>query len=264
MNESRGSDAFPAVKTQTAVLFGRLAIQQMRSPTTYINLVIALFFLAVYEGAFGGSKEIERLTGASFLTFILPVVILNAAIGGSISGQALVADLESGYFRRLLTLPVSRTALVLAPMLFGALIVTVQAVLVLAIGCALGAGVQTGLAGAAVLVLFALLWGLAFAGYSVATALLTRNAAATQTASFIFFPLIFLAPTFLPREALQGWLRVVSAGNPTTYVLEAMRSLMIVGWDEEKLAVGFAVIGGFSLLTLVWATRVARRTTERA
>jgi len=244
-------------------LYGRLARQGLRSPETYVNVVLSLFFLAVYTGAFGGADEIERLTGASFVTFILPLSILNAAIAGSVAGQVLVADLESGYLRRLLTLPVGRTALVLAPMLLGATLVTVQAGLVLAVGLLVGAELEAGLAGGLLIIGLALLWGLAFGGYSVATGLLAGNAAGAQTAVFLFFPLIFLAPTFLPRESLQGWLEVVSTVNPTTYVLEAMRGLLIDGWDAGQLATGFGVLGVLVGLSLLWAARVAGRVTAR-
>jgi ABC-type multidrug transport system permease subunit len=249
---------------QTRLLFGRLLRQQLRSGLTYGNLLISLFFLAVYVGAFGEAGAIERLTGADFLTFILPVTILNASIAGSSAGQVLVADLESGYLRRLLTLPVSRVALVLAPMLVGAVLVCAQAVLVLALGLVLGAEVAAGVGGLLVVLALALLWGLAFAGYSVATGLLTGNAAAAQFATFLFFPLIFVAPTFLPREALEGWLETAAAFNPTTYVLEGMRALLIDGWDLGPVALATAVIGALCLLSLWWAARVATRTTARA
>lgn len=192
------------------------------------------------------------------------MTVLNAAIAGAIAGQLLVADLESGYLRRLLTLPVSRVAVVLAPMLVGATLVTLQAALVLVLGMILGAESSTGLAGLLVVLGLALLWGLAFAGYAVATGLLAGNAAGAQTAVFVFFPLIFLAPTFLPRDELQGWLATASVGNPTTYVLEAMRGLLIEGWDAGQLAVGFGVIGVLCVLSLLWAVRVARRMTARS
>ena len=247
----------------TLPLYVRLARQALRDPATYVNVLLSLFFLAVYTGAFGDSDAIERLTGASFLTFILPLSILNAAIAGSAAGQVLVADLESGYLRRLLSLPVARTAIVLAPMLLGATLVVVQASFVLAVGVLVGADVQAGLGGALVILGLALLWGLAFGGYSVATGLLAGNAAGAQTAVFLFFPLIFLAPTFLPREQLQGWLASVSAANPTTYVLEAMRSVLIDGWDAGTLAVGFGVVAVLCALSLLWATRVAGRVTAR-
>jgi len=248
----------------TLHLYRRLVRQSLRSPETYVNVVLSLFFLAVYTGAFGGSDAIERLTGASFLTFILPLSILNAAIAGSAAGQVLVADLESGYLRRLLSLPVARTALVLAPMLFGATLVTVQATLVLLVGLLVGADLEAGIGGGLVVLALALLWGLAFGGYSVATGLLAGNAAGAQTAVFVFFPLIFLAPTFLPRDQLQGWLETVAAVNPTTYVLEAMRSVLIEGWDAATLAAGFGVVGVLCIVSLLWATRVAGKVTARS
>ncbi len=245
-------------------LYGRLLRQQLRSPVTYGNLVVSLFFLAVYAGAFGDTAAIERLTGADFLTFILPVTILNAAIAGSAAGQIMVADLESGYLRRLLTLPVSRVAVVLAPMLVAATLVGGQATVVLAIGLVLGVEIASGPAGLLVVLGLALLWGLAFGGYSVAAGLRAGNAQAAQTATFLFFPLIFLAPTFLPREALAGWLATASAVNPTTYVLEAMRALLIDGWEAGPILAGLAVIGALCALSLWWATSVARGVTGRA
>jgi ABC-2 type transport system permease protein len=247
----------------TLALYRRLVRQALRDPSTYVNVVLSLFFLAVYTGAFGGAEGIERLTGASFLTFILPLSILNASIAGSAAGQVLVADLESGYLRRLLSLPVARTALVLAPMLLGATLVLVQASLVLVVGLLVGAELEAGAGGGLVILALALLWGLAFGGYSVATGLLAGNAAGAQTAVFIFFPLIFLAPTFLPRDELQGWLGTVSAANPTTYVLEAMRAMLIDGWDVGVLAAGFGVVAVLCAASLVWATRVAGRITAR-
>ena len=250
--------------THVLPLYRRLLRQSATSPETYGNLVISLFFLAVYTGAFGDTAAIERITGADFLTFILPLTVLNAAIAGSAAGQILVADLESGYLRRLLALPAPRVAIVLAPMLVGATLVVVQALLVLSLGLAFGAQLESGPAGLAAVLALALLWGLAFGGYSVASGLLAGNAAGAQTAVFVFFPLTFLAPTFLPREALAGWLETAAAFNPTTYVLEAMRSLLIEGWEAGPLLAGFGVVAVLCVLTLAWASRVAGRVTARA
>ena len=76
-------------------------------------------------------------------------------------------------------------------------------------------------------------------------------------------PLVFLAPTFMPRAQLQGWLQVAASLNPTTYVLETMRGVLIGGWNPGQLASGFAVIGALCIAATLWATRVARRTTSR-
>ena len=88
---------------------------------------------------------------------------------------------------------------------------------------------------------------MAFAGYAVFIALRTKNAAATQAATFAFFPLIFLSTTFVPMEYITaGWLKVAATINPTTYVFAAMRSLLNDGWQAGPLLVGFAVVGAFA------------------
>ena len=89
------------------------------------------------------------------------------------------------------------------------------------------------------MVVLAFLWGMAFAGYAVFMALRTKNAAAAQAATFAFFPLIFLSYTFVPKEYVTaGWLKVAATINPTTYVFDAMRSLLNIGWDAHVAARG--------------------------
>ncbi|MFP3360318.1 ABC transporter permease, partial [Planococcus sp. SIMBA_143] len=88
----------------------------------------------------------------------------------------------------------------------------------------LGLDVKTGFAGVLFVLLIAIGWGLAFAGYSVGIALRTRNAQAAQAGTFIFFPLIFLSTTFVPYELIEAqWLKIAATINPTTYVFESMR-----------------------------------------
>jgi ABC-2 type transport system permease protein len=69
---------------------------------------------------------------------------------------------------------------------------------------------------------------------------------------------------FLPFDQLAPWIQVIARVNPTTYMLEGMRSLMIEGWQAWPLAK--AVIAGslFAIVTLTWAARVAIRKTSRA
>lgn len=249
---------------QVRLLLGRLGRRTLRTPAVTIpNIAISLFFLLVYQGLLGHSGPVSALVGGNYVNFILPVSILSASVSGGAAGLILVEDAESGYLRRQLTMPLSRAAIVIAPILLGALQVAVQALLLVLVGLAIGADPHTGLLGVLAVIGFALLWGLGFAGYSVATGLRTGNAAAAQAATFIFFPLIFLAPTFLPIGQLSPTLRVIAHVNPTTYVLEAMRALLITGWRTAPLLDGLAAGGGFALLMLVLAVAVARRETAR-
>lgn len=254
-----------AFGTQVWLLTGRFLGNAIRQPAVILpNLGISIFFLIVYYGSFGDSPAVVQLTGGNYLNFVLPVTVLFASISGGAAGLTLVEDLESGYFRRQLSMPLSRTAMVLSAMLLGAIQVTVEAILIIGLGLVLGADPAAGALGLLALLFFSLLWGLGFAGYSVATGLLTGNARAAQSATFIFFPLLFLAPVFLPFDQLAPWIQAVARVNPTTYMLEGMRSLMIDGWEAWPLAKALIAGSAFAVVTLFWAARVAVRKTSRA
>ena len=251
--------------TQVSLLTKRLLLKTLREPAVTIpNLAISAFFLFTYNGAFGSSGVTQFPgVGGNYLNFILPVSVLFASLSGGASGLTLVADLETGYFRRQLSMPLSRAAIVLAAILLGAVQCLAQAVLIVGIGLLLGADPASGILGLIALLGFSLLWGMGFAGYSVATGLKTGNAQAAQAASFIFFPLMFLAPVFLPMEQLAGWIQAIAKVNPTTYMLEAMRSLMIEGWVASSLLKGLAAGGIFAAITLGAAVKVTRSKTSR-
>jgi ABC-2 type transport system permease protein len=150
-------------------------------------------------------------------------------------------------------------------MFSGAVVLVVQVILIVLLGLILGLDPASGFAGLVLVVFFAFLWGMGFAGYAAFMALRTKNAAAAQAATFAFFPLIFLSSTFVPREFIEvRWLKIAATVNPTTYVFEAMRSLLLTGWEAKPVFTGLAVVLGFSTLTGVLALIEARRATSLA
>jgi ABC-type multidrug transport system permease subunit len=91
----------------------------------------------------------------------------------------------------------------------------------------------------------------------------TRSAAASQAATFAFSPLIFLSTTFVPKAYIAStWLRWVATINPSTYVFDAMRSLLNEGWYAKPLLVGLAFVLGFATLTGWLALNQARKATQ--
>lgn len=249
------------------VLTGRSLRVTLRIPFAVIpNLVISLFFLFVYQGGLSGIAAMPSFQGASYLNFILPVAVVSGAVGGAgSSGQALVRDLETSYFTKLRLTPVSRTALVLAPMIAGMLQLVVQTILILLVALAMGLSVPTGVGGMLMVIIYAAGWGLAFAGYSVASALRSKNGQAAQAATFIFFPLLFLSDTFVPISLIHAhWMRIAAHINPTTYVFNAMRAVLETGWKARPLIDGALAIAILAAITLTFAVYTAARTLRRA
>ena len=194
------------------LLVGRSLRTYLRQPAALIpNTAISVFFLFVYNAGLSSVSELPGFEG-SYLAFILPVAIVSAAIGGaSIAGDALVRDSESGYFTKLLLTPTQRLAIIWGPMIAGGVILVAQVTLIIVIALFMGLTSATGPLGYLVIIAFAFLWGMAFSGYSVWFALRTRSGAATQAATLVFFPLIFLSSTFVPEEYITaGWLKVAT------------------------------------------------------
>lgn len=222
---------------QLLLLTWRTLVTIFRTPESILPPVaISLFFLVIYESTLGKASAFLPNIGGNYLGFILPLSIVSASLSGAgIAAQNMVRDIERGYFDKMLLTPVKRTTLLFGPILAGALILGIQASLVLGVALLMGLEPATGVPGMLVLVGLAILLGTGFAGFTVSAALGSGNAAATQGASFIFFPLTFLAPTFVPLDLLDGWLKTAATYNPITYVMQAMRSLLNTGWDATLI-----------------------------
>ncbi len=251
---------------QITMMAWRSLVTTFRIPAAIIpGIIISVFFLFVYTGSLGNASNfLPGLAGKSYLAFILPVSIVSSALSGAgVAGQAIVRDIENGYFDKLLLTPISRSALLLGPMIAGAVTLGLQTVIVLAVGILLGLQSATGVAGMLVVVGMALLLGVGFSGFTVSVALRSGSAAATQGGSFLFFPLTFLTATFVPVSLLSGWIKTAAVFNPITYVLEAMRSVLLDGWQGDVLASGVASAAVLGIVLFIFALLSLRSRTAR-
>ncbi|MBK8135224.1 MAG: ABC transporter permease [Chloroflexi bacterium] len=250
---------------QLAMLTRRTLITNFRDPASILPpLLISVFFLLVNSATLSGAAQFF-LAGQSYLGFIVPLTIISSALSGaSIAGQSIVRDIERGYFDKLMLTPVNRAALVLGPMIAGALILTIQTSVILGLALLMGLQPNTGAVGLLATLVFATFIGVSFAGFTVGVALFTGSASATGGASFLFFPLTFLTATYVPFELLTGWIRTAALYNPITYPLEAMRALINTGWDGDLMLRGLGsclLMGGVLFLFAMQGlrTRVKRR-----
>lgn len=246
----------------TFFLTRRSILASFRNPFVYIpNFAISLFFLFVYTAGVGAVSALPELKGVSYIAFILPVAIVSSALGAASGAvDALVKDLESGYFARLMLTPVSRFSIVLGPIVTGMLQLLLQALLLILVAVLMGLRIDSGLNGLLMILLLVTGIGLAFTGYAGAIALATKSAQAVNMGTMIFFPLLFLSTTFVPLELLQGWFKVAALINPTTYIFDGMRAVLIEGWMPGYQLYGLLVGFGGALMTIILATLMARKT----
>jgi len=219
-------------------------------------LVIPLFFYFVNIGALEKVAEAQGSV-SDFRAFQLPVAIIFAVTGIS-RANALVLDIQGGYFDRLLMTPIRRLALLLGLMVADFATVVCLTVPVLGLGLALGVGFKTGFLGAVVFILMGAAWGLAFTGFPYAIALKTGNPAAVNMSFVLFFPFAFLTTAFLPKASLTGWLATVATYNPVTYLLGGMRALVLTGWDRGPILEAVAAIVGIGIVSMTLALLALR------
>src|SRR6188472_2586117 len=176
-------------------------------------------------------------------------------VTGVSRAQALVVDVQSGYFDRLLLTPVRRSAILVGHMVADVTVSSVLCVPILALAFALGINFETGALGVLMFIVIAALWSLAFAGFGYAIALKTGNPAAVNSSFLLFFPFLFLTSSYVPRDQLSGWLDTVATFNPVTYLLEGLRSLIYGGWawDDIGAALAAIVIVGAVSMSLCFA-----------
>jgi ABC-2 type transport system permease protein len=231
----------------------------LRVPSAVIPpLFIPVFFLVVNTAALGNLSNSPVLAGTNYVAFFVPVsILLTVSSAGSGSGLALVQDIDAGYFDKLLLAPISRTSVLVSRLMVDGTRAGAQALLVV-VSLLIGGEVAAGVPGVVLLVVMSFLFGLAYAGIGLTIALRTGSTEATQASFIIFFPLVFLAPTFVPLDFLAEWLQTVAQLNPVTYVLLGMRSLTTEGIVVAELAKAFAAILGLTALLQFSAFRALR------
>jgi ABC-2 type transport system permease protein len=231
--------------SDSLTLGGRSIREALRTPDSlFPSVFIPLFFLVVNVGQTARifpSGATDFLKGQNYAAFQLPASLLLSASFGA-AALYLVEEIEGGYFDKLRATPISRMAIIIGRLWaeFGK--TAVLTALMVALSLPFGIRVKSGPLGFLVLLLLVSLWGVVFSGFMQLVAIKTRSAAATQGASMVFFPLLFVTPNFVPRNMLTRPMEIAASINPVSYVMEGARSLILDGFDWVVLARGFAVV----------------------
>jgi ABC-2 type transport system permease protein len=242
---------------------GRRGLREaLRQPDAlFMTMFIPLFFLVVNTGQAAEifpSASTDFLEGQGYGAFQLPITLLLAASFG-MAALFLVEEIEGGYFDKLRAIPVPRYAIVLGRLVAEGVKGVVLSTVIVLLALPFGITIASGIPGFLLLVLLSSLWGVVYAGFMQLIALKTRSAAATNSGGLIFFPLLFLTPNFVPRELLTEPMEVAATLNPVTYLMEALRSLILDDLAWSKIWPGFAVLFALGAVMLVLNIRMIQR-----
>ena len=247
---------------QVVQLGRRSIVRTLRQPANIVSaLVFPMFLLAVNSGGLKAETHLPGFPTDSFVAFALAVPFIQGALFATMNaGTDLARDIQTGFLNRLSLTPMRGIA-VLAGQLGGAMALgLLQAMVYLTVGLIIGVRLASGPAGVVVLFAFMLLVTLAFGSFGAFAALRTGSGEAVQSLFPVFFVFLFISSMNIPRNLIDAtWFRDLATVNPVSYLLEAVRSLIILGWDAQALALGFGISIVLVIVALAlasWALRV--------
>ena len=237
------------VARQIFLIARRSVLRTARQPGVWIPpLTFPLMLMAVNSNGLRAATHLPGFPTTSFLAFFLPFSFMQGALFASgIAGVDLARDIDTGFLNRLALTPVRGSALLLGQVGGAVGIGAVQAVLYLTVGLIAGVRFVSGAPGAFVMLVLALLIAIGFGALGLWMALRTGSGEGVQSQFPLLFFLLFISSMNLPRNLIEvGWFRDLATINPVSYMIEALRSLVIEGWNGQALALGF----GFTFLLI--------------
>jgi ABC-2 type transport system permease protein len=234
-----------------------------------LNLVLSVAQPAIWLVFFGAGVEraidAEVIGTDDYVGFMLAGIVTFTIVGNGVSGaMPLLWDKETGYLDRLMSMPIARSSVIVSRFVFQVAQQSAQILLVVLVALVLGVRIAAGPLGLLViLVAAALLTMSVTAAFSALAYAVPQHGTFFAIAGFVTLPLLFMSNAFVPLDAMPGWMEAVARLNPLTYAIEAMRTLVVDGWDA---GVGWSlvVLALVAVACLAAGTRQFRkRTGER-
>ena len=243
---------------QVWLIARRSIVRTFRQPGTWIPpLTFPLMLMAVNSNGLRAATHLPGFPTRSFLAFFLPFSFLQGALFASgIAGTDLARDIDTGFLNRLALTPVRGSALLLGQIGGAVGLGALQAVVYLTVGLIAGVHLDSGVAGAFLILVLAVLIAAGWGALGLWLALRTGSSEGVQSVFPLLFFVTFISSMNLPRNLIEvPWFRDIATINPVSYMIEGLRSLVIVGWDRQALALGF----GLTILQIVVSMTLAAR-----
>lgn len=250
-----------STSTQVVELARRSILRTLRQPASIVPaLLFPLIFLALNSGGLASATRMPGFPTDSYLAFFLSAPFIQAALFATMgAGTDVAKDVQTGFVSRLALTPTHGNALLFGQ-LAGVLAVSLfSSLMFLIVGLIAGVTFESGLPGMVLIMVLATVISIALSSIGVMLGMRSGSGEAVQGMFPLFFVFLFLSSLSMPRPLIeQDWFRTIATYNPVSYLLEAIRSLIITGWDGRALALGFAIAITLATVSVFGASRAVR------
>jgi ABC-2 type transport system permease protein len=230
----------------------------VRKPDALISaFMLPILILVMFVYLFGGAT----IFGATYVTYVVPGVILLCAIVGSATTAITVCqDMTGGIIDRFRSLNVPGATIVGGHVVASLVRNVVSTALVFGVAYAMGfrphATVAGFLGAAGILLLFVA----AVSWLCAAFGLLVTSIEAANSAMFLMF-VAYASSAFAPVRTMPSWLRGFAGHQPVTPITESIRALLLGQPAGSRLWVALAWCCGLLLVSAAGSALLFRRRT---
>ncbi len=217
---------------QTATLGRRAVIRTARQPANVIfPLIFPMLLVAVTAGGLKPATNLPGFPTNSILAFVIAIPFIQGALLATINANVEFArDIQTGFLNRLALTPVRGLVLLVGQLGGLVTIALAQGVFYLVVALAFGVRLETGIGGAALLLVLETVIALAFASFGTWAALRTGSTEAVQGLFPVFFVFLFLSSMNMPRNLIEtDWFRWVAVGGGMSLIGFALAAHALVG-----------------------------------
>jgi ABC-2 type transport system permease protein len=227
--------------------------EQLANVTVQPVLIVVLM-----DFVFGGA--LRTGTQGNYINFVMPgIFIVVAAFAAVTTTTSVAADMREGVIDRFRTLPMARSSVLAGHVIADLARAMIGLAVTIAAGYAVGFRPSAGIGGWAAAVGVILLVTLGLSWLAALLGLLgTSLETAQQLAAIVIIP-VFLSSALVPTGTMPPWLRVVTANQPVTQAIDALRALLAGEPAGSHLCLALAEFAGITLVTAAIAAWLFRR-----
>jgi len=216
----------------SAMTIAEMEARKLRhdSSELWMRAVQPALWLLIFGEVFNAIRGIAP-GGFSYIQYIAPGVLAQSVLFVAIFyGITIVWERDVGLLTKLLSTPSPRIAVVVGKALAAGVRGVFQGVMIFALALIIGVNLRFDPLDIAGVFLVVVLFAMCFASLSMTLAsfLKTRDRM-MGIGQAITIPLFFGSNAIYPVSLMPSWLQAISAYNPLSYVVDAMRAMLLTG-----------------------------------
>ncbi|HTA17478.1 MAG TPA: ABC transporter permease [bacterium] len=249
-----GARAMPGFLYSVWVIFQLESLKILKDPAEIISRSVQpALWLLLFGQAFNHAAAVDT-GGVPYLAYLTPGILAQAITFVSIfNGLSIIWEKDMGLMQKVLSTPITRTALVLGKMLSASTRSFFQLLVVTALALCLGLRFEWTILRVLGLLALMVLGSAFFTGLSMILASIVRTRERMMgIGQLATMPLFFASSALYPVQAMPAWLRAFAMVNPMSFLVNGLRGLML-----DPAYMGFGVDAGVLLALSLAALAIA-------